>query len=237
MTVDINRREALRRAAILLGGTISAPTILGVLAGCEREPTKTATATAWKPRTLTAAQQGMVLAISDAIIPETDTPGARSADIDKFVDAMLTDYYNPEQRTRFLTGLARVDARAQAANGKSFNELTPAQQTAIVLELDRLAFTEPKSVADSAKAAGPPASARQADVATGHGVGANPKEAAMPTPDAADVGPKSFFRTMKELAVVGYYTSEVGATKELRITPWGAYHDIPYKPGTPAWSA
>jgi len=235
MTIDISRREALRRAAIVLGGTLSAPTILGVLAGCEREPTNAKTA--WKPRTLTVAQQGLVLAISDAIIPETDTPGARSAEIDKFVDAMLTDYYAPEDKARFLSGLARVDARARAALGKSFGELTPVQQTAIVLELDRLAFTETKAMADSAKAAGPPPSAREADVATGHGVGANPKEAAAPTPDAADVGPKSFFRMMKELTVVGYYTSEAGATKELRITPWGQYHDIPYKPGTPAWSA
>jgi hypothetical protein len=41
---------------------------------------------------------------------------------------------------------------------------------------------------------------------------------------------------MKELAVVGYYTSEVGQTRELRLTPWGHYRDIPYKPGTPAWA-
>jgi gluconate 2-dehydrogenase gamma chain len=233
---DITRREALRRAALILGGTVSAPTLLGVLAGCEREPAKTAGA-AWTPRTLTPGQRGMVLAISGAIIPETDTPGAQSADIDKFVDAMLTDYYAPADRARFLSGLARVDARAQRTNGKAFNDLTPAQQAAIVLELDRLAFTETKAKADSAKAAGPPPSAREADVATGHGVGANGKEAATPTSDEGDVGPKSFFRMMKELAVVGYYTSDVGATKELRITPWGAYHDIPYKPGTPAWSA
>jgi hypothetical protein len=77
---------------------------------------------------------------------------------------------------------------------------------------------------------------RQGDVATGLGVGANPKEAATPPPDAADLGPKSFFRMMKELAVVGYYTSEAGSTDELRLTPWGQYRDIPYTPGTPAWA-
>jgi hypothetical protein len=41
---------------------------------------------------------------------------------------------------------------------------------------------------------------------------------------------------MKELTVVGYYTSEVGQTKELRLTPWGRYHDISYKAGTPSWA-
>lgn len=58
----------------------------------------------------------------------------------------------------------------------------------------------------------------------------------MPPSGPEDIGPQSFFRQMKELAVVGYYTSEVGQTKELRLTPWGRYRDIPYQPGTPAWA-
>jgi predicted PurR-regulated permease PerM len=51
-----------------------------------------------------------------------------------------------------------------------------------------------------------------------------------------DIGRESFFRKMKELTVVGYYTSEVGQTQELRLTPWGRYRDVSYKPGTPAWA-
>ena len=41
---------------------------------------------------------------------------------------------------------------------------------------------------------------------------------------------------MKELAVVGYYTSEVGQTRELRINPMKPYRDIPYPPGMPSWA-
>ena len=38
-----------------------------------------------------------------------------------------------------------------------------------------------------------------------------------------------FFRRVKELTLLGYYTSEVGSTKELRVNPMGAYQgDIPY---------
>ena len=58
----------------------------------------------------------------------------------------------------------------------------------------------------------------------------------MPQPDPADIGPRSFFRMMKELAVVGYYTSEVGQTQELRINPMKPYRDIPYVAGTPSWA-
>ena len=228
MGSEITRREALKRAAWILGGTVSAPTILGVLAGCqaERKP-------AWIPRTLTPDQRFTIEAMSDIIIPETDTPGARGAGVDQFVDAMLTDYYPAKQRDRFLAGLARVDARAQRQHSLPFAKLSRQQQTAIVLDLDKAAFTEPPKAAESAAGA-PKPEVRKSDVAAGQGVGADPKEAATPDPD--DIGRESFFRRMKELTVVGYYTSEVGQTRELRITPWGRYRDIPYTPGTPAWA-
>lgn len=226
MGSDITRREALKRAAWILGGTVSAPTILGVLAGCRAERT-----TAWTPRTLTPDQRGSVAAMADIIIPETDTPGARAAGVDQFVDGMLTDYYPAKERDRFVSGLARVDARAQRQHSLPFARLSREQQTAIVLDLDKAAFTEP------AKAAGvPKPEVRKTDVPVGPGVGADPKEAATPEPDPDDIGRESFFRRMKELTVVGYYTSEVGQTRELRINPWGRYRDIPYTPGTPAWA-
>lgn len=232
MTDEITRREALRRAAWMLGGTLSAPTILGVLAGCgDRGPAPAS----WTPRTLTTPQQGMVVAIADAIIPETDTPGARAAHIDQFVDAMLTVHYPAADRDRFIAGLARVDARAQRMHGRAFGELTGAQQAALVAELDQLAFREVEATVAGETEVSP--RVPQADVATGRGTGPNPAAAAIPpTPDPADVGPQSFFRMMKELAVVGYYTSEVGATRELRVNPMVPYRDIAYTPGTPGWA-
>ena len=41
--------------------------------------------------------------------------------------------------------------------------------------------------------------------------------------DPEDVGRQAFFRTLKELVLVGYYTSEVGATQELRVNPMGTW--------------
>jgi hypothetical protein len=186
------------------------------------------------PRTLTPHQHDTVEAIADVIIPATDTPGARDAGVGRFVDAMFSDYYPPADRRRFLSGLTRVDVQAKRLYGRAFTELSPDQQTAMVLEMDRAAFAEvPGTVGQPFRPELVP-ELRKSDVAAGGGVGANPGEAAMPP--AEDIGRESFFRMMKELAVVGYYTSEVGQTRELRLTPWGAYHDIPYKPGTPAWA-
>ena len=49
--------------------------------------------------------------------------------------------------------------------------------------------------------------------------------------------PPHYFRLMKELTLLGFFSSEVGCTKALRYveTP-GAYHgDVPYKRGDRAW--
>lgn len=180
----IDRREALRRAALLLGGAISAPAVAGVLAGCggggggggdARPGGETA---AWTPRALTAAQGELVATVAEHIIPTTDTPGARAAGVHRFVDTMLAEYYPAADRQRFVAGLAALDARARReCGGREFLRCGAAEQRALLERIDAEAF-------------------------------------AAPPPPASDE--TRFFRTMKELTLLGYYTSEVGATRELR---------------------
>src|SRR3989440_7893896 len=174
----IDRREALRRAALLLGGALSASTVAGVLAGCEARRTPDG---AWAPRALSSDQLDLVATIAEHIVPETDTPGARAVGVHRFIDAMLADSYPDEERRRFLAGLADVDARAQRSCGRAFLRCAAHEQRGVLDQLDREAF---------AATASPP-----------------------------DRLPVPFFRTMKELTLVGYYTSEVGATRELRHAP------------------
>ncbi len=159
----IDRREALRRAALALGGVLSAPLVAGVLAGCEA---RRAPAAAWRPRTLTPDQTELVATIAEHILPETDTPGARAVGVHRFIDAMLAEAYATQERQAFVAGLADVDRRARSAHGRSFMECPAAEQVALLETLDR----------------------------------------------AADPA----FRALKELTLVGYYTSEIGATRELR---------------------
>lgn len=167
----INRREALRRTALLLGGVVSASTLAGVLAGCEAPRTEDA----WTPRILTVEQNELVATIAEHILPETDTPGARSVGVHRFIDTMLAEYFGPSDRAAFLAGLSDVDARTTQSGAKTFVAAPKARQIAVLKELDREAYS---------------------NAASPH-----------------------FFRTMKELTLVGYYTSEVGATKELQYNP------------------
>src|SRR5256885_2051675 len=175
---SIDRREALRRAALLLGGALSASTVAGVLAGCEARRTPDG---AWAPRALSSDQLDLVATIAEHILPETDTPGARAVGVHRFIDAMLADSFPDEERWHFLAGLSDVDARAQRSCGRAFLRCATLEQRAVLDQLDREAF---------AATASPP-----------------------------DRLPVPFFRTMKELTLVGYYTSEAGATRELGHEP------------------
>ena len=165
----IDRREALRRTAMLLGGVLSAPAIAGVLAGCDSRGADGS----W--RALTSDHGELVTTIAEHIIPETDTPGARAAGVPVFIDRMLAGHYGEEDRKRILDGLEAFDERARRECGRPFIRCSADEQRALLMRVDEEAFA-------------PMAGRREVP----------------------------WFRTIKELTVLGYYTSEIGATQELR---------------------
>jgi len=87
-------------------------------------------------RTLDPHQNATVIALTDLMLPATDTPGAKAARVNELIDLLLTDWYEPADRDRFLAGLADVDARARTAFGKAFVDGTPEQQGGVVQALD-----------------------------------------------------------------------------------------------------
>ncbi len=129
----INRREALRRTALLLGGAVSAPTILGFMGGCS------ANAKAEGFQLLNVEQAKLVTTVSDIIIPTTDTPGAAAVGVPTYIDDMVMNMWDEEGRTLFLTNLEDFDNRAKQELGTDFNDASLEQQTAFVnAEHDRV---------------------------------------------------------------------------------------------------
>jgi len=148
-------------------------------------------------RTLTSHQNAIVVAMIDLLIPATDTPGAKAARVNEFMDVILTDWATVEERARFLAGLDDVDTQANALFGKSFLEASPTQQSAMLQVLD-----------DS--------------VDWLHSPPSHP--AVSPGRDFNQLRGE-FFRSFKLVTIHGYYTSEIGQTQELKreIIP-GAFH-------------
>jgi gluconate 2-dehydrogenase gamma chain len=235
----ITRREALARTALLLGGALATSTI----AGAQSSTDWLTPSPQWRPRTFSPTQSDLVATLAEHIIPATDTPGARAAGVHRFVDAILTDYYAADERQRFLSGLADVDARAQKAHGSPFLKTTPKQQVALLAAMDEESYP-PKPVLQKAE---PLSSERQKMQDSLPRQSSTSVTISDPTRASADAGANEtqrrelergwFFRRMKELTLLGYYTSEAGAMKELKVNPMGFYRgDIPYRSIGHSWA-
>ena len=123
----MNRREAL----FLLAGTAALPDSLLAMGRAVHQRIRAGTL-----RVLTPHQNETVATIAELIIPKTDTPGAREAGVPAFIDVMLADWGDDDQRKMFSGGLANVDERSRATFGKDFIGCTAAQQGEILQDLD-----------------------------------------------------------------------------------------------------
>lgn len=137
---DVDRREALRR---LTGGAIGAAALpFWVESLCAQALTRAhahaaqsaAAASGWTPAVLTLRQNEAVIALTELIIPETDTPGAKAALVNRFVDHVLATAAPPE-RAEFLRGLGWLDERCRARFGKDVAGASPAELTALLTPL------------------------------------------------------------------------------------------------------
>ena len=236
---NITRREAVARTALLLGGTLAATSI----AGAESSAWASIATPGWRESTLSPAQSELVAAIAEHIIPTTDTPGARAAGVHRFVDVILTSYYKDEERNRFLAGLADVDARAKKLHGAAFLQTTPKQQIALLTAMDAESYPPPR-VLEKAEPLNAERAKMRDSLARQSGTGATVSDPTRPSADGGggetarrELEKGWFFRRMKELTLLGYYTSEPGATHELKVNPMGIYRgDIPYRSIGHSWA-
>ncbi len=85
---------------------------------------------------LSQHQDAMVTALAELIIPQTDTAGATAAQVNRFVDVMLAEWFDATERDEFLQGLADLDVRSTNESGAPFLSLEQAQQVALLRRLD-----------------------------------------------------------------------------------------------------
>lgn len=123
----MERREAIRRTAWIMGGIVSAPSIMGILNGCTAKPTID-----WKPSFFTEDQGILISRVADIIIPKTDTPGAVEAGVPPFIDRMYADVYSEEDQKKFLDGMQAFDDDAKNEYGDAFIDLSDEKQAAYV---------------------------------------------------------------------------------------------------------
>ncbi|HET8549925.1 MAG TPA: gluconate 2-dehydrogenase subunit 3 family protein [Bryobacteraceae bacterium] len=166
------------------------------------------TAAAWKPLFLDKHQNETVTVLAELIIPRTNTPGAREARVNEYIDLILND--GPQDPSmHFVQGLSWLDGYALRLHHKPFVRCTAEQQTAMLTALDRAGMTaQPQTL----NRAGTPDRAAELDrpVAPPIRPGGPAATAGTGSTDV-DLAPGArFFRQIKMLTVSAYYTSEIG---------------------------
>jgi Gluconate 2-dehydrogenase subunit 3 len=224
----VDRREALRRLMAGAGAAAALPTAAlapravaspacaaampqqaaatpGMVLGAAEPPDPSLTTPDWKPKFLDDHQDRTVLAVADLLIPDTDTPGAGAAQVDRFIDLLLstgapgtdedtsgTDFADLLLRKgsvvgqqRYIAALNSLDGYCLAHYAKPFTALDRSDQEAV---LDMLTYSNDNS-------------------------------------EAAAAGRS--FALIKSSIVTAYYSSEIGSLQELK------YQTNPYQSGVP----
>jgi hypothetical protein len=180
----MQRREALR--ILMAGGVLPALSTDVFAFFQEAHP-----ASSYSLRTLNPRQNDTVVAMIDLILPATDTPGAKAARVNEFIDVILTEWATEDERRNFLSGLADVDKHSNALYAKDFAAASAEQQIALLRSMDEAA-----AVARSLRK----------------------DRAPYWEPEGRDTQLQDdFFSVFKNMTLHGYYTSEIGFTQELKL--------------------
>jgi hypothetical protein len=191
----IDRREAVKRVAAIMGGTA----LIGssaLLQACGRDRT----AAQGGVGSFTPEDVAFLDEVAETIIPETNTPGAKATKTGAFMALMVTDTYDDRDQETFRSGMRQLNEASTRAHGSDFMASTPAQRLALLENLDR----EQKQHQESKQ------------------------------PD----DPNHYFRLMKELTLLGYFTSEIGYTQAQRYMESPGRFDpcVPYTAGETSWA-
>lgn len=100
----MNRRDALKKSALLSAYAFSASTVAGILTGCNADPG----VAVWKPAFFTSEQNSMLISLIDTILPKSDTPGASDVGVHKFIDKLMVDYCTDTEKEDFKLGLTKA---------------------------------------------------------------------------------------------------------------------------------
>lgn len=240
-TSTIDRREAIRRVGFFLGGV----TFIGgssLLTACQNRDQHVVQA-GEQVGQFSTTDMDFLNEVADTILPETKTPGAKAAKVGPFMAVMVTDCYDAKEQKIFRDGMTQLNDACRKANNVGFAQATPQQRLTLLETLDKEQKTYMDAIEAARKqkksdttttAAAKKAEAHLPDERKEAGTGGDVGTATAITADS----PPHYFRMMKELTLLGYFTSEIGCKQAQRYAETPGKYDpcVPYKPGDKAWA-
>lgn len=175
-----------RREALQRTALVLGYTISAPLAAAVLNGCKAKPEIAFVPKFFNEDQARLISALAETILPRTDTPGAIDAGVPGFIDDLVATVYSAEQQKNFTDGLSALEAQAKSELGNNFIDASPTEQLAFIKKTNNDLL-----------------SANNASESEGWWAAGGGKS-------------KPFFLELKELTVLGFFTSEPGATQVLQ---------------------
>jgi hypothetical protein len=193
--MNMTRREAVIKMAVLMGASVVGPRLLAKTFGSAT------------PVDFSDADIALLDEIGETIIPATRIPGAKAAHIGAFIAMMVADCYTPATHTAFRAGLVKLPADYEARYGEKFIGGRVGNRTEFLNALD----TEQRKYTSANRR-------KIDDFAAGL---------------ITEEIPPHYFRVIRELTILGYFTSEIGSTQAVRYLEVPGRYDgnVPYKKG------
>ncbi|GEA12895.1 gluconate 2-dehydrogenase subunit 3 family protein [Alteromonas sp. KUL49] len=155
--------------------------------------------------------------MAEVIIPQTDTPGAKAANVGQIITVLVADCYPAVIQKAFVDGIQAIRERAVKDYGKDFLLLSGQERLALFSTLDKEAnaYNRENHINDYI------ASERPSRWEPG-------SEGPVP----------HHFTLLKQLTLFGFFTSRPGATQVLRYVAIPGRYDgaYPFKKGDKAWA-
>jgi Gluconate 2-dehydrogenase subunit 3 len=182
----MNRREAISKIALIMGGTLSGPTLFAM----EHKASKNPLALSKSTFSLTEMQRKILAEVAEHIIPKTSTVGAKDVGVPAFIKMMLNDCYRAPDQNSFIEGLVDLEK-------KNFMSLSAAEQITTLTQVE--ADTKELMKAYEVK-----------QVKVGDNVDKESMDSKIGVP---------FWRLIKELTLLGYFTSKDGIAASFVYEP------------------
>jgi hypothetical protein len=211
----MDRRELLKMIAVLTGGAVVGSEVF--LSGCK---------TGAKPGThFTASNITLLDEVGETIIPTTNTPGAKAAQIGEFMKTIVTDCYTEKQQSAFLDGISQLEEACKKMHGREFMKCSAEERHSFLVHLEKEAkvYNEKRDAEDKPK--------REAHQEAN-------KNLAWKDQKEFEGAPSHYYTMIKQLTLWGYFTSKIGATQALQNVPVPGRYDgnAPYVKGGKAFA-
>lgn len=205
----MNRRDLIKLVGVITGGSMIGGQFF--LSGCNAGGK--AAGGAFNETNLALLNE-----IGETIIPTTNTPGAKAANVAEFMRILVTDCYTQAEQEAFIKGIDEIDVVSNKLHKNDFVKCTPEQRHDILVSLEKEAKEYNHKVWEADKPE-------------------REKFKAEKRPYNFVASPKHYYSMMRQMTIAGYFNSEIGAKQALEYLPVPGKFDgaYPYKKGDKAF--